>query len=203
VVACVDAIAERGFAIQPGFLSESEVTAWFREATASFRDGEFRPAGVGRGSGRRVRPEVREDYVRWLDPPGRSESEKRYFELMEGLRLTLNRELALGLFALEAHLAIYPVGARYRYHRDRFQDEDNRVISVSLYLNSDWDAEDGGALRLYLGEPESEPYEDVLPTGGTLVTFLSEKFYHEVLPARRERLSVTGWFTRRSSQPIP
>ena len=115
----------------------------------------------------------------------------------------MNRELALGLFALEAHLALYPVGARYGCHLDRFQDDDHRVISVSLYLNSDWGAEDGGALRLYLGEPESEPYEDVLPTAGTLVCFLSGKFHHEVLPSRRERLSVTGWFTRRSSQPIP
>jgi SM-20-related protein len=41
----------------------------------------------------------------------------------------------------------------------------------------------------------------VLPEGGTLVCFLSDRFHHEVLPARRERLSVTGWFTR--SQPMP
>jgi SM-20-related protein len=54
------------------------------------------------------------------------------------------------------------------------------------------------ALRLYLGEPEAEPYEDVLPLGGTLVAFLSARFHHEVLPFSRERLSVTGWFTRRA-----
>ena len=199
MVASVDAIAahvaERGFAIERGFLDDPEVVAWSREAMASFRGGEFRRAGVGRGARRKVSAEVREDYVRWLDSPGATPSEKRYFELMETLRLTLNRELALGLFALEAHLALYPVGARYRCHLDRFRDEDNRVISVSLYLSSDWGAEDGGALRLYLGEPESEPCEDVLPTGGTLVCFLSGKFHHEVLPSRRERLSVTGWFT--------
>jgi SM-20-related protein len=56
-------------------------------------------------------------------------------------------------------------------------------------------------LRLYLGDPESEPFEEVLPIGGTLVCFLSDRFHHEVLPARRERLAATGWFTR--SQPIP
>ena len=39
---------------------------------------------------------------------------------------------------------------------------------------------------------------DVLPRGGTLVVFLSDRFPHEVLPARRERLSLAGWFRRRS-----
>jgi SM-20-related protein len=116
---------------------------------------------------------------------------------METLRLTLNRELSLGLFALESHLALYPPGARYRCHLDRFRDQDNRTLSVSLYLNPDWRAEDGGVLRLYLEDPESEPYEDVIPAGGVLVCFLSGRFHHEVLPSRRERLSVTGWFTRR------
>ena len=41
-------------------------------------------------------------------------------------------------------------------------------------------------------------YRDVLPEGGTLVCFLSQRFWHEVLPARRERLSLTGWFRGRS-----
>jgi SM-20-related protein len=193
-------IAEHGWAIQPQFLEAGEVLAFSREALDSFREGAFRLAGVGRGERHRVRPEVREDYIRWLDPPGATPSERRYFELMELLRQTLNRELTLGLFELESHLALYPEGARYRCHLDQFENEADRILSVSLYLNPDWGADDGGALRLYLGEPESEPFEDVLPAGGTLVCFLSERFHHEVLPSRRERLAVTGWFTRRRSR---
>jgi SM-20-related protein len=122
---------------------------------------------------------------------------------MEFLRQTLNRELTLGLFGFEAHLALYPPGARYRCHLDQFQDEGDRVLSTSLYLNPDWGAEDEGFLRLYLDEPESAPFEDVLPVGGTLVCFLSGRFHHEVLPSRRERLASTGWFTRRRFQPMP
>ena len=34
----------------------------------------------------------------------------------------------------------------------------------------------------------------VLPEFATLVVFLSEDFPHEVLPATRDRYSVTGWF---------
>jgi SM-20-related protein len=37
----------------------------------------------------------------------------------------------------------------------------------------------------------AEKYLNVLPRGGTLACFLSDRFYHEVLSATRERLSVT------------
>jgi SM-20-related protein len=196
-------IAERGWALEPVFLDRSEVDLWHREAKASHGAGEFRRAGIGRGENHRILPEVREDHVRWLDPPGATPSERRYFELMERLRQSFNRELTLGLFDFEAHLALYPPGARYRCHLDQFQGVGDRVLSTSLYLNPDWSPGDEGALRLYLDKPESEPFADVLPEGGTLVCFLSERFHHEVLPSRRERLAATGWFTRRRSQPIP
>ncbi len=190
-------IAEHGWAVQPGFFDARDVLAWSREALASFHAGEFRLAGVGRGERHQVRPEVREDFVRWLDPPGQTKCEKCYFELMELLRQTLNQDLTLGLFAFEAHLALYPPGARYRRHLDQFLGEGDRILSTSLYLNPDWSASDEGSLRLYLDQPGSGPFKDVLPVGGTLLCFLSERFHHEVLPSRRERLAATGWFTRR------
>ncbi|WP_255856521.1 2OG-Fe(II) oxygenase [Marinobacterium rhizophilum] len=36
--------------------------------------------------------------------------------------------------------------------------------------------------------------ERVEPCYGTLVVFLSDRFPHEVLPARRQRLSLAGWY---------
>jgi SM-20-related protein len=117
---------------------------------------------------------------------------------LEALREALNRECLLGLFELEAQLAAYPPGARYPTHVDRLRRDDARVLSIALYLNAGWRPEDGGALRLYLAAAGRAPYADVLPAGGTLVAFLSERFPHEVLPARRERLSLSGWFRRRA-----
>jgi SM-20-related protein len=71
------------------------------------------------------------------------------------------------------------------------------VLSCVLYLNREWGPEDRGQLRLY--RPGAAPL-DIPPQGGTLVTFLSDRFEHEVVPARRERLSLTGWFRRRAAQ---
>jgi SM-20-related protein len=52
-------------------------------------------------------------------------------------------------------------------------------------------------LRLFVDERGTI---DVVPAGGTLVTFLAERFDHEVLPANRPRVSLAGWFRRRASQ---
>ena len=106
----------------------------------------------------------------------------------------LNRELMLGLDELEAHFAMYAPGTRYAKHRDRFRDDDARVLSSVLYLNDDWQESDGGALRLYL----PDRHLDVYPSAGKLVLFLSADFEHEVLAATRDRLSIAGWFRRRA-----
>ncbi|MBS0393650.1 MAG: 2OG-Fe(II) oxygenase, partial [Proteobacteria bacterium] len=68
-----------------------------------------------------------------------------------------------------------------------------RVVSVVLYLNPGWQSGDGGELVLAADDGEHV----VEPRGGTLLAFLSERFEHEVRPARRERRSLTGWFRRR------
>jgi len=106
----------------------------------------------------------------------------------------LNQSRFLGLLSFEGHYAIYPPGAFYRRHRDRFRDDDTRVLSCILYLNEGWRRADGGALRIHLGEGV---VRDVLPAAGTLACFLAERYEHEVLPTSRERLAVSGWFLRR------
>jgi len=68
-------------------------------------------------------------------------------------------------------------------------------LTVILYLNQDWQSDAGGLLRFW---PEADGNAlEIAPLGGTLVTFLSERFWHEVSPAQRQRLSLTGWFRRR------
>jgi SM-20-related protein len=136
---------------------------------------------------------VRGDRIQWLET-GQDAACDQYLTIMDGLRQALNQGLYLGLEDFESHFALYPPGAFYLKHLDRFRDNDRRTVSVVLYLNQDWQAEQGGALRLYLVGGETF---DVLPQAGSLLVFLSAQMPHEVLPATRERLSLTGWFRRR------
>jgi SM-20-related protein len=40
-------------------------------------------------------------------------------------------------------------------------------------------------------------YELIKPRMGTMVCFMAEDFWHEVLPATKQRASITGWFRQR------
>ena len=56
-----------------------------------------------------------------------------------------------------------------------------------LYLNEGWGQTDGGTLRLCTEGNREDIYQDIEPLAGRLVTFLSGRFFHEVLPAGSAR----------------
>jgi SM-20-related protein len=153
----------------------------------------LRPARIGRGAGERLAPDVRGDFIAWLSEP-QLDAEQKLLARFEEMRVEMNRGLMAGLEDFQGHFALSPAGAGYARHSDRLAGTDVRAISAILYLNEAWTADDGGTLRIHTG---SGRFEDVLPVGGRLVAFQSERFEHEVLPARRERLSFTGWYRRR------
>lgn len=194
--AIADALAERGWAVSPGFLSGPEAAALLAEGLA-LRD-DFHRAGIGRGADHQVATQVRGDAVLWLDEHTAAPAQRLYLDRMAALQTALNRALYLGLFSYETHFAVYPPGAFYKRHLDAFHGRPGRTLSCVLYLNDGWTDADGGHLRIYLDGDKPEPSVDVRPEAGTLVTFLSERFEHEVLPATRERASVTGWFSVRT-----
>jgi SM-20-related protein len=201
----VDLIAERGFCVIDNFLAEATVTALANEAQQLKQTSIMQEAGIGREQ-LAVNKTIRGDSIYWLNEDGATEAQQNYFEQMENLRLNLNQHLYIGLFGLESHLAVYPVGAFYKRHLDCFAtaspNKPQRKISCIVYLNHDWQTEDGGQLRLYLNETDelnNEKSMDILPLAGRAVIFLSDTFYHEVLPATRERISLTGWFFTRPS----
>ena len=193
----VDAIAGDGVAVVPAFVGAATTIALRERALAQDVAGLTRDADVGQGSARRRDGGVRGDRIVWLAESSESPVDACARTLFDGLRLALNRELMLGLFDVEAHYAIYPPGAGYVRHRDRFREDDSRVISCVLYLNDQWLPCEGGALRIHV---EGRPRRDVAPEGGTLVAFLAERHEHEVLPATRPRVSLAGWLRRRPLQ---
>jgi len=193
-------LTDTGFSICDNFISPLLVSNMALEARTLHKRGAFRHARVGKGASMQLRPEIRNDRVLWLDPENPTAVQRPYFLDLETLRKEINRNLYLGLFELEGHFALYPPGASYAIHLDRFIGSMERVVTCILYLNNSWQNEDGGELKVYEGnEPSTLPLPlQVLPHGGRLVCFISELFPHEVLPARRDRLSLTGWFRIRS-----
>lgn len=196
--AIVDDLASQGWSQQADFLPAELVSALAAECRRRAGDGQLNPAGVGRGGTLEVREAIRGDHIRWLEP-GESSACDRYLDAMDALRQAINQGLFIGLEDYECHFALYPPGAFYRRHLDRFRDDDRRAVSAVFYLNQDWQPGDGGELRMFLDE---QRVHDVAPTGGTLVVFLSGEVPHEVLAAGRERLSLTGWFRRRGNEPF-
>ncbi|MGF1643449.1 MAG: 2OG-Fe(II) oxygenase [Thiotrichales bacterium] len=184
-----DAIARDGYAVRTTVLSETLTLALLADALALETDA-FTVAGVGRD--RLLDHRIRLDRIHWLnhDRPAPT----AYLAWAEGLRLALNQRLFLGLFDYESHYACYPVGAYYARHRDAFAGNNSRVLTTVLYLNTNWQDNDGGQLVLYDDDAE---IARVSPTLGTLAVFLSERFPHEVIATRRRRYSVAGWFRRR------
>jgi SM-20-related protein len=193
VSAVVESIAAQGYSVKPDFLDADAIAVLRARALALDDAGLLVAARVGRGAQAAERADVRGDRICWLNDAEGDPAEAPVRTALEALRTAANRELQLGLAEFEGHYAIYPPGTGYARHRDRFRDDDARVLSIVLYLNDRWRAGDGGVLRLYVEEHSV----DVAPKGGTLVAMLAERFDHEVLPATRTRLSLTGWFRRR------
>ncbi len=187
-------IAEHGISVIDGFIPLDLVRDLALESDRLLEAGLMRPAQIGKGRGRRLDREIRGDLIAWFDPAAPTDCGGALLVEVERIRLALNRRLFLGLFDFEACHARYPEGAGYRRHRDRFSREGRRILTLVTYLNEDWVPGDGGELRVQQGGGRSLTIE---PRGGRAVAFFSDRFAHEVLPARRPRRSVAGWFRGR------
>jgi SM-20-related protein len=184
-----DNLAEHGYAVADQFLSQQEVENLLR--IPDFKTGidRFKKAGIGKSQDLQINEAIRGDYIQWLDKSSADPAAEVYLQRLGDLVQHLNRSLFLSLKDYEVHMTIYPIGSYYKRHLDQFKKDDHRKLSVICYLNNDWMAEHGGQLRMHL--PEGP--KDFLPIAGRLICFRSDQIEHEVLPATRERLSLTGW----------
>lgn len=192
-------LTTQGFSIIEAFLPPDTIHGLFECGHTQLASGRMKKAGTGKTAAADSASSIRGDYIHWLDEASHNQAEIAYWQAASALQATMNRELFMGLNALEAHYAIYPPGTGYQRHLDQFQGDTSRQLSSVLYLNQAWQPSYGGQLRLYL---DHDQFIDITPLGGRMVVFLSAKFEHEVLPASRERTSLTGWFKVRDNQPI-
>jgi SM-20-related protein len=185
----VDGLAEEGYAIIDDFLDTSEVGAIL--SLDDFKNAllQFKKAGIGKSEERQINESIRGDFIQWIDPVKATPPIQAYLDKVLTLISHVNQTLFLSLKDFEIHMTIYPIGSYYKRHLDQFKKDDHRRLSMICYLNTNWSEEQGGQLRIYL----NDGFKDVLPIAGRLVCFRSDLLEHEVLPATRERLSLTGW----------
>lgn len=187
--AIADGLAENGYAVADQFLSQSEVKALLRGTEFQQGVGRFRKAGIGKQQQHQVNEAIRGDYIQWVDKNSAAPELALYLDRVRDLMHRLNETLFLSLKDFEMHMTIYPAGSFYKRHLDQFKKNDHRKLSIICYLNEAWEESHGGQLRIYIPARPT----DILPTAGKLVCFRSDQLEHEVLPATRERLSLTGW----------
>ena len=184
-----DGLAENGFAIIDNFLSLHEVKAILQ--LDEFKDCmlKFKKAGIGKLQDKQINEAIRGDYIQWVDKSTAAPELNAYLTKLHELIAFVNQQLFLSLKDFEVHMTMYPPGSYYKRHLDQFKKDDHRKLSVICYLNENWQAQEGGQLKIYL----PDKHIDVLPMAGRLVCFRSDQMEHEVLPASRPRLSLTGW----------
>ena len=189
----IDGILETGYGVVDSFLAPGEVAILRNRLRQRQAAGQFREAGIGNGQAA-IEKAVRGDEILWLEAATATPEEAAFLERIDQFIGYVNRTCYLGLRDSELHYARYPVGTFYRRHLDQFRSSSKRKLSVICYLNHAWQPTDGGQLAIYLPQPNG-PEQTMLidPIGGRLVCFDSGLLEHEVLPATRERLSITGW----------
>lgn len=191
----VEAIATTGCYVGASIIPADLVIALRGRAQILQAQRKLHLAQVGRAGTLSSTTDLRGDSIAWLDQDALDPAEARAMELIDSLREALNKALYIGAMDTECHYARYPAGAFYKTHLDRFGNHDLRVVSLVFYLNARWQDHQGGELLIH--HPNGNP-ERVLPRCGTMVAFLSAQFPHEVLPATRPRLALTGWMRRRA-----
>lgn len=202
----IDAMAERGLYVGESILPAALTSQLYERAVALSATAQMQSARIGRETQAALVTAIRSDQTRWLDEAPADPAEREARMRVDALQATLNRELFLGARTAELHFAHYAPGALYKTHRDRFGDHDARVVSLVFYLNPEWQPRQGGELVLYddladpavaaVAEGANTELARVLPLAGTMVAFRSERFPHEVLPASKDRYSLTGWLRR-------
>lgn len=191
-------LEKQGWAVSEHAVLPSLAKALHRQAHQLWQQGFFKPASIGRRAGNISDPLLRGDAICWLDEKDSALPCAEFLAWTATLQQALNRYFFLGLRSGEFHFARYEPGRGYVRHVDQHQGTQARKISLVLYLNEDWESDDGGELCLYApkahGVQTDTPLAKILPRAPCLALFLSDRIPHEVLPGRKVRWSVTGWF---------
>ncbi len=189
----IGSIAENGYGVFDNFLDEIEVENLRITFESKYKLGFFKQANIGKKTEEKAEISIRGDQILWLNQATSDLAEQSFFHKIASFSKYLNQTCYLGITDSEFHYAKYPIGKFYRRHRDSFLTKKGRILSVIIYLNTQWKAEDGGQLIIYKSVNGLDNQIVISPIAGRIVCFESEKLDHEVVETFAERLSLTGW----------
>ncbi|MBK8144241.1 MAG: 2OG-Fe(II) oxygenase [Bacteroidetes bacterium] len=185
----IDSYLENKVGIAENFLSPLLSEHLKQNLMALYFDEQLLHAGTGNEMAINHNSKMRGDKIYWLDRLHKNTYENDFFDLMDDFILYLNRTCYTGITGYEFHYTLYEKGRFYKKHLDQFRNNKSRAFSMIMYLNTDWQKEDGGELCIH----HQHHLQNISPLQGKSVFFKSDELEHEVLLTNRSRMSITGW----------
>lgn len=185
----IDSYINNKVGIADHFLSDTLAADLKQNLISLFQQNQLLSAGIGNDRIVVNNQLVRGDSIYWLDRKHDTPCENVFFDLMDNFVGYLNQTCYTGITGYEFHYTLYQKGSFYKKHLDQFQNNDSRKYSMIMYLNTDWQAADGGELCIH----QNNTYQNISPENGRTVFFKSNELLHEVLCTQKSRMSITGW----------
>ena len=185
----IDSFIENKVGIAENFLSKSLSLHLKENLTTLYKEKLLKIAGTGNNVNFKQDNLFRNDIIYWLDRKHNDKHENLFFDLMDDFVIFLNKTCYTSITSYEFHYTLYEIGSFYKKHIDQFKSNDSRQFSMIMYLNSEWEENDGGELCIH----HKNRIENISPVGGKSVFFKSSELEHEVLISNKLRMSITGW----------
>ena len=185
----IDSYLENKVGIAENFLSPFLSEHLKQNLIALYHNEQLLHAGTGNEIAVNLNNKMRGDKIYWLDRLHNNTYENDFFDLMDGFILYLNRTCYTGITGYEFHYTLDEKGSFYKKHLDQFRNNKSRAFSMIMYLNTDWQLEDGGELCIH----HEQHLQNISPMQGKSVFFKSDELEHEVLLTHKPRMSITGW----------
>lgn len=187
----IQGLIDNKYGCSNDFVNDSTVTGLRENILSAAQRGVLQTAGIGSQKNHIQNLLIRGDKIKWIDEKSVNQFEMIYLKKVGNFISHLNKTCFTSIKSFESHYANYEQKSFYKKHVDQFKNEKGRKFSIVLFLNQDWQTEDGGMLSLY---PEGREQKDISPIGGRIVFFRSDEMEHEVHPSfTRDRRSIAGW----------
>ena len=185
----IDSFIQDKVGIADDFLSKILSAHLKENLIALYANKQLLLAGTGNLTGLTHDKLTRSDKIYWLDREHNNVHENSFFELMDSFVKYLNSSCYTGITGYEFHYTLYEKGSFYKRHLDQFRNNKSREYSMIMYLNDNWQQQDGGELCVF----HTDHLQTIAPRNGKCVFFKSSELEHEVLLTNQPRLSITGW----------